>query len=116
MSKLSYFQRINKYYDRSFTITLASLYLNGGFKVLFSISLMEIFRKDKTLSIDQTQMMMAFIMFPWDFKILYGIISDTVKLPFSNSFQRAPRRAYIMIFAIVQSLCLFSSGAYEFNP
>ena len=52
---------------------------------------MEIFRKyedenKKKLSIDQIQMMMAFIMFPWDFKILYGIISDTVKLPFFNSF------------------------------
>ena len=62
---------------------------------------MEIFRKDNTITVDQIQIMMAFIMLPWDFKILYGILADTVKLPFFSTFKRAPRRAYILIFAFI---------------
>ena len=55
---------------------------------------------------------MAFIMFPWDFKILYGIICDTVKLP---GLSQAPRRGYLLIFSLIQTTILFSSGTYEFK-
>ena len=58
------------------------------------------------------QIVDAFIMFPWDFKILYGIICDTVKLPY---FSRSPKRGYIMLFALFQFSVLFSSASIVFK-
>ena len=49
-------------------------------------------------------------MFPWDFKILYGIIADTVRLPCIPSAYKAPRRAYLMLFAFIQFCVLLTSG------
>lgn len=58
---------------------------------------------------------MAFIALPWDFKILYGIITDTVRLPFFESFVRAPRRAYIMLFALLQAVLYYLSGFIDLD-
>ena len=94
----SYWRRICTRYDRSFIANLACLYINGGFKVLFSVALQEILRVKYKLSPTELQVTFAFIMFPWDFKILYGIICDTVKLPF---FSDSPKRGYLMLFALI---------------
>ena len=44
---------------------------------------------------------MALVMTPWDFKVIYGIIADTVRLPCFDTFLAAPRRAYLMLFAFL---------------
>jgi hypothetical protein len=54
----------------------------------------------------------AFIVFPWDFKILYGIICDTIKLPY---FSKSPKRGYIILFAIIQFSVLFASASIVFD-
>ena len=76
---------------------------------------MEIFRKQYSMDADRLQLTMAFIGLPWDFKILYGVITDTVRLPCFESFVRAPRRAYIMLFAFLQAIFLIFAGLFSTN-
>ena len=45
----TYFGRLRAY-DRSFTANLAFLYINGGFKVLYSVALKEMFKSYYKLS------------------------------------------------------------------
>jgi hypothetical protein len=52
------------------------------------------------------------MLFPWDFKILYGVICDTLSLP---KFEKSPKRGYILLFSIIQFVSLFLSGAYVFE-
>ena len=91
---------------------LSFLYINGGFKVLYTVALMEILRVTYGLNPDELQVAEAFMLFPWDFKILYGIICDTLSLP---RFEKAPKRGYIILFSIIQFVCLFLSGAFVFE-
>jgi len=46
----SFLQRIKTNYDSSFTANLAFLYINGGFKVLYSVALKEILKTNYGLS------------------------------------------------------------------
>lgn len=107
----SFWRRISTNYDPSFIANLACLYVNGGCKVFYSVALQEILRVKYKLSPTELQVAFAFIMFPWDFKILYGIICDTVKLPF---FADSPKRGYLMLFALLQGTCLAVAGANQF--
>ena len=66
--------------------TLSSLYVNGGFKALYSIVLREILRKNYMMKLDKLQVVMTFILLPWDFKVFYGVICDTVRVPFVKTF------------------------------
>lgn len=53
-----------------------------------------------------------FIFLPWDFKILYGIICDTVVLPY---FSKSPKRGYIILLSSIQLLCLGLSALIIFD-
>ena len=61
---------------------------------------------------DQIQVSMTFITTPWDVKILYGIISDTVKLPF---FAEAPKKGYIILFSLINVICLACNGLITYE-
>ena len=71
---------------------------NGGFVILYSIALKEIFKSHYKMEPDEMQLAGAYIFIPWDAKILYGIMCDTVKLPF---FSQGPKRGYIIIFCFI---------------
>ena len=58
---------------------------------------------------------MTFVLIAWDFKILFGIITDTVKLPLGATFNKAPRRGYIMLLAFIQAVCLLVAAFYKFE-
>jgi len=58
---------------------------------------------------------MPFMLTPWTFKMFYGIICDTVRIPFIQSFQLAPRRGYLLIFSMIQFICLMIFGLFEFE-
>ena len=51
-------------------------------------------------------------MLPWDLKILYGIITDTVYLP---KFEQSPKRGYIIIWGAIQTLALLLLASFEFQ-
>ena len=112
IENLSYRKRISTFYDKSFIANLSFLYINGGFKVLYTVALSELLREHYGLNPDELQVAEAFMLFPWDFKILYGVICDTLSLP---GFSKSPKRGYILLFSIVQFICLFMSGAYVFE-
>ena len=80
--------------------------------MLFSVALNDIFKNTYNLEPEQLNIVNAFIMFPWDFKILYGIICDTIKLPF---FSQSPKRGYIILFAAIQCSVLFASASTVFE-
>ena len=73
-------------YEPAFLGTLTSVYVCGGMMVLFQIVLIEIFRTDYGLDLDTIQVIMVFVKLPWDYKIFYGVICDTVRIPISQSF------------------------------
>ena len=50
---------------------------------------------------------------PWDFKVAYGIIGDTIKIPFF--FKDSPKRGYIVICSLIQATLLFWSAFYIFE-
>ena len=65
---------------------------------LYMIVLREILRKDYDVGVDELQGLQAFIQIPDLFTIIYGLVTDTVRLNCNDSFRRAPRRGYILIF------------------
>ena len=96
----SYSTRLIKNYDISFLGTFALLYINGaGLKQFLELVFREIMRKEYNTGPDDLQLFMTFVLIAWDFKILFGIVTDTVKLPFGVSFNKAPRRGYIILLA-----------------
>jgi len=97
----SYFTRLIKTYDISFLGTLGALYINGGFKILFDLVLIEILRTEYDKDPNNLQLFMTYVMISWDFKVLFGIIADTVKLPLGKSFNNAPRRGYIILLSFI---------------
>jgi len=105
-------KRIWKTYERSFVLNLAFLYINGGFKVLYDVALKEMFKSIYKLSPNELQVAEAFIIFPWDFKIFYGIICDTIMLP---GFRNGPKRGYLIIFSTIQCTFLLMAGLFEFS-
>ena len=58
------------------------------------------------------QLASTFIMSSWDIKIIYGIIVDVFKLP---GFSNGPKRGYILIFSLVQMICLLLAGLFKFE-
>ena len=52
---------------------------------------------------------------PWNFKIIYGFICDTVRLPISQSFIEGPRRAYLLIFSAIEIICLLLAVFVDFQ-
>lgn len=73
-------------YPGAFLGTLSSLYVNGGFKTLYTIALREILRTHYKMPLDKLQVVMSFVYLPWDFKVLYGVTCDTVRVPFFKTF------------------------------
>ena len=96
-----YFKRITKTYNISFLGTLGAIYINGGFKILFSLVFIEILRTEYDSDPDNLQLFLTYVMISWDFKVLFGIIADTVKLPLGKSFNKAPRRGYIISLSFI---------------
>lgn len=91
---------------------MALCYVNGGFKALYSVALKPIFKKVYGLSPNQMQVSEAWLIFPWDFKILYGIIADTIQLPF---FPKGTRKGWIVIFSFLETLFLLWVASYQFS-
>jgi hypothetical protein len=110
----NYLKRVWSSYEHSFVLNLALLYVNGGFKVLYDVALKEMFRTFYKMSPNELQVAEAFIIMPWDFKIFYGIICDTIKIPFYNA---GPKRGYLIIFSTLQCILLLMVGLFQFeNP
>jgi len=61
---------------------------------------------------DEMQLAMSYILLPWDFKILFGICADTVKLPFMS---HSPKRAFLMMISCSQALAYFFTAFYEYE-
>ena len=96
--------------------TFACLYINGAaLRQFLDLVFREIMRTEYGAEIDELQLFMTFVFIPWDFKILFGIITDTVKLPLGASFNKAPRRGYIMLLAFIQAVCLLVAAFYKFE-
>ena len=57
-------------------------------------------------------MAMTFIYLPWDFKIIYGIMADTVRPP---GFSTSPRRGYLVYMSLLQEILLISVGLFKFK-
>jgi len=51
-------------------------------------------------------------MIPWEFKLLYGIICDTVLLP---GYERSPKKGYMICMGVLQSIALLFVASIEFN-
>jgi MFS family permease len=51
-------------------------------------------------------------MLPWDFKIIYGIITDTIILP---KFEQSPKRGYIIIWGAIQTVALLLLAFFELD-
>jgi hypothetical protein len=43
-------------------------------------------------------MTMTIATLPWDFKLLYGIMVDTVSPP---GFKESPKKGYLMVFSVI---------------
>ena len=98
------FRRICSIYDRSFITNLALVYINGGlFQSLNNVALRAIFKTTYHFNPTQLQVQMAFNILPWDFKLFYGIIADTVVLP---CFKKESRKGWIIIFSLVVLVCM----------
>jgi hypothetical protein len=67
-------------YDRSFLICYALQYFNSGFKVLVSIGGSALFKNSYGLEPATTALLTMVIWMPWDFKIIYGILGDTIPI------------------------------------
>jgi hypothetical protein len=93
------FTRLNKFYDKAFLLCLGSIYANNGFQTLYSVCLNPIFKNHYGLSPTEMQLKRAFIVMPWDFKVLFGIIGDTIRIPFW--FRNSPKRGYIVLSSLV---------------
>lgn len=83
--------------------------------ILFEVVLIEIFRTTYGLELDPIQIIMVFVKLPWDYKIIYGIICDTVRVPISESFVKAPRRGFLLMISFVQLICLLLVSFVEFS-
>ena len=102
-SRYGFFKRIMTTYDRKFVWLLALLYTNGGFKALFLTVAQEMFKTQYHQGPDQLQITLAYILFPWNFKIFYGIISDTMAIPGTS---KAKNKGYLIFFSVVQLIAL----------
>ena len=95
--KECYLKRI-ALYDKTFTINLGAIFFNNGVtQTFFVVVLQQILKVDYGLGVNANQMALTFITLPWDFKILYGIICDTMALP---CFKKSPRRGYLIFHSI----------------
>ena len=61
---------------------------------------------------DELQVAQAFIILPWDFKVLYGVISDTIPIP---GLAHASKKGYLILFSTVQFVCLLMAAAVDFS-
>ena len=57
-------------------------------------------------------MAITFINLPGDFKIIYGIMADTVHPP---GFSSSPRRGYLVYMSLIQGVLLLAVGLFKFN-
>lgn len=73
--------------------------------------LQQILKVNYGVGVNANQMAITFITLPWDFKILYGIICDTMALP---GFKKSPRRGYLIFHSIFQGSILLTVGLYKF--
>ena len=79
---------------------------------MFSIVGKEIFRTQYGLDGDQLQLAGALSMIPWDFKLVYGIICDTVIIP---KFEESPKRGYMIIWGTIQVAALLIIATFVFE-
>lgn len=55
---------------------------------------------------------MLLIFTPWDFKIYFGIIADTVKIP---GFKKQSKKAYLMLFTMLECIVLLIAASVKFE-
>ena len=108
----SFWSRMRHNYDASFSAMLSLLYMNGGFKSLYQVAFQNMLKYTYNISPNQIQVAMAVIIIPWDFKILYGIICDTIVMP---CFKKGPRRGWLIIFSLIQTIFLMCAGTYQWK-
>ena len=49
---------------------------------------------------------------PWEFKLLYGIICDTVLLP---GYEKSPKKGYLICMGVIQTIALLFIASIEFE-
>lgn len=87
-------------YDRTFLYTYCLQYFNGGLKFLLMLSIQDLFKNYFKLQPSKTQTLIVFIMSPWLFKIIFGIISDTVPVCGSR------KKSWLIIMGCLQFFSL----------
>ena len=70
-------------------------YFIQGFRILPGLAMMDLFKKQLGLQASYVQVLTSFISLPWSFKIVYGLISDNIRLCGYR------RKSYIILFAMV---------------
>jgi hypothetical protein len=74
-----------------------------GLSFIFEIVTRETLRTKYSLSGDEIQKFFLFVYLPWDLRIVWGIICDTIKIP---GFYDCPKRGYILINSALMSILL----------
>ena len=51
-------------------------------------------------------------MLPWELKLLYGVICDTVLLP---GYEGSPKKGYMILMGVIQTISLLLIASIEFQ-
>ena len=81
-------------------------YFNQGTKVLVHLAATDLFKAYYKLHPGEVQSLQAFIAMPWAFKVVYGLISDTIPIFGSR------RKSYLIFFAMLQSVTMVVLGMH----
>ena len=87
-------------YDSTFLNLVAISYFNGGFSVLMSLAISDLFKTYYGLEPGRIQSLMAYTGLPVAFKLLYGITSDTFPLFGSR------RKSYLIILSALEFILI----------
>ena len=109
VNKLCFCSRICKKYDRSFLLVYGIQYANFGLKFLMLLALQQIFKEYYHLSPTETQVNIALFWMPFQFKIVYGIIADSIPLFGSR------KRVWILLWGAIQTICLLILAVVKIN-
>ena len=75
-------------------------YANLGFVVFFQLMLKDYFKHYLLLGPSDLQMTMSMLFIPWSFKVVYGLMSDTIPIAGYK------RRSYMMLNGLTGFICL----------
>lgn len=89
-------------YTPSSLALLMFVYFNMGFRVLFMLTMKDLFKNYLHLEPAEAQYFTSCVTLPWSFKIFIGTFIDNVPIAGSR------RTAYIKISGVVMAVCLIA--------